>query len=142
MGDGQQQDAEHGRRPFLMADITFTMPRTWLLNANDRQHWRAKATKVRRLRDTATFQARAAHLPHMDRAHITITITWRTDRRRDPANWADTHKALIDGLVDARVLPDDDSHHVLGPDPRAAVDPTLDGKTVRITIQLDPWEES
>lgn len=34
-------------------------------------------------------------------------------RRRDPHNWSPTEKALVDGLVDAGVWPDDDERHVL-----------------------------
>lgn len=34
-------------------------------------------------------------------------------KRRDPHNWAPTEKALVDGLVDAGVWPDDDERHVL-----------------------------
>jgi hypothetical protein len=39
-------------------------------------------------------------------------------RRRDPANWAPTAKAVIDGLVDAKVFTDDDHKHLIGPDMR------------------------
>lgn len=120
--------------------VEFDCYRTWLLNANDRSHWARKAADTKRLRQLAWAAARGAHIPPMDRARCTVTITWRTDRRRDPANLYPSVKAWIDGIVDAHILPDDDQHHLEGPDMRANVDPTLDPKHVHITITLDPWE--
>ena len=34
-------------------------------------------------------------------------------RKRDPHNWVPSFKAMIDGVVDAKVLPDDDATHLL-----------------------------
>lgn len=39
-------------------------------------------------------------------------------RRRDPANWYPSFKALLDGLVDQGVLQDDDHTRLVGPDMR------------------------
>lgn len=53
------------------------------------------------------------------RAHITVTIRFPDKRRRDVSNlYPYVAKPLVDGLVDARVIPDDDDLHVIGPDLR------------------------
>lgn len=57
----------------------------------------------------------------LDLVHVTAYIRWRDRRRRDPANWYPSVKALIDGFTDAGVWPDDDSGHVIGPDMRAGL---------------------
>jgi crossover junction endodeoxyribonuclease RusA len=92
-----------------------------LLNANRsrRQHWSAVRRTARDIRQAAFLAARSQHIPLLDRAHVVYVIhpTPQT-RRRDPSNWAETGKAAVDGLVDAGVFPDDDSEHVIGPDPR------------------------
>jgi len=48
----------------------------------------------------------------MGRAEITVEYQPYDKRRRDPDNYAATGKPLIDGLVAAGVLPDDDGKHV------------------------------
>ena len=53
------------------------------------------------------------------RPHITVTIRFPDKRRRDVSNlYPYVAKPLVDGLVDARVIPDDDDLHVIGPDLR------------------------
>lgn len=93
-----------------------------LPTANGREHWRRRAKLTRFWREYAHIRARSelnlGRWQPVERAHITITIDWPDQRRRDPANWAPTAKAIVDGLVDAGVLPDDDHRHVTGPDLR------------------------
>lgn len=90
-----------------------------LPNANQRLHHLQKARLVRALREAAFLAARAANAPTLQRAHVFYTVHPDTARRRrDPGNWAPAAKAAIDGLVDAGVLPDDNSTRLLGPDPR------------------------
>lgn len=43
---------------------------------------------------------------------MTAVIGYPTSTRADPANAAPTVKAIIDGLVDARVWDDDDHRHI------------------------------
>ncbi|MGA5670012.1 hypothetical protein ACPCTG_31595 [Streptomyces pseudogriseolus] len=108
-------------------------PRSWrialpeglkLLNENQtrRMHWHAKSDLAAAIRAAATYAARQAlcdGMPPMQRAHIFYVIhPGPRVTRRDPANWAQSAKAAIDGLVDAGVLPDDDSTRCLGGDPR------------------------
>ncbi|MFF8544767.1 hypothetical protein ACF060_31275 [Streptomyces werraensis] len=95
-----------------------------LLNENQtrRMHWHAKSDIAAAIRAAATYAARQAlrdGMPPMQRAHIFYVIhPGPRVTRRDPANWAQSAKAAIDGLVDAGVLPDDDSTRCLGGDPR------------------------
>lgn len=92
---------------------------TFLLNDNQRLHHRRKAEYIDLIRRASGFAARAAKLPTLQRIHVFYVIHPKPGlRRRDPGNWSPTAKAAIDGLVDAGVVPDDNSERVLGGDPR------------------------
>lgn len=85
---------------------------------NDRLHWRAVARHKHDWR-TATATAALALGPPSAR-HCTglhycrISYPVRAlGTRRDPHNWVLTSKWIIDGLVDAGVLTDDDSTHLI-----------------------------
>jgi crossover junction endodeoxyribonuclease RusA len=86
-----------------------------LLNANDRLHHMAKYRITKQLRADAFLLAKAAKIPHLERARIDCTYEPPDQRRRDAANWQDAAKPLVDGLVDARVLDDDDHTRLEGP---------------------------
>ena len=71
--------------------------------------------------------------------------TLRMQARRDLHNYMPTLKALVDGLVDAGLLPDDDARHLQGPDMR--LDPRHTHKrmgipmcSIRFTVM--PYEEN
>ncbi|MEY2232065.1 MULTISPECIES: hypothetical protein [unclassified Streptomyces] len=87
-----------------------------LLNANDRLHHHERARKTRALRQAARFASRG--LPKLDRVHVIGVFHPQDRRRRDPANWYPTFKALLDGLVDQGVIQDDDHTRLVGPDMR------------------------
>lgn len=84
---------------------------TPLLRDNDRLHWADKARKTRQLRGYANMLARKHKVPQLDRARIVLHWQPATVRRRDQLSIAPTLKPLVDGLIDALVLPDDDSEH-------------------------------
>jgi hypothetical protein len=88
-------------------------------NAQHHWHWTRKARAARTIRNAAGWAARAADIPTLDRAHITYIIHIGSRRRFDPHNWNPSAKAAIDGIVDAGVLADDDSTHLLGLEARA-----------------------
>lgn len=93
-------------------------PGEWI-SANGRLHWAARARRTRRLRGRACWLARHHRLaPAGVQARVIATITYPRPGRADPANSAPTVKAIVDGLTDAGVWPDDDSRHVIGPDYR------------------------
>lgn len=87
-------------------------------SANDRDHWRVKAAKVRDIRLAAMLLvvgefARDSDGPERtiavpDRIAVGLTYVPRDKRRRDPDNLVvPLFKALCDGIVDAGVVPDD-----------------------------------
>lgn len=105
----------------MSGPIVVTVPgnRAMLLSANDRHHWRKKAERTRYWRQLAAVCVHAAQVEQLTgRVHITVTFAWPDRRRRDVGNLAPTVKAIVDGLVDGGLLPDDDDKHVLGPDIR------------------------
>jgi crossover junction endodeoxyribonuclease RusA len=123
-----------------------TRPQSWrlalpaktkLINANHNLHFRRKAELIKVIRNAAWTMARHSNIPALQRAHIYFVIhpDLRASRR-DPGNWAPTAKAAVDGLVDAGVLPDDDSTRLLGPDPRIG-DPVKGSQFVLWITDLD-----
>ncbi|GAA5132382.1 RusA family crossover junction endodeoxyribonuclease [Pseudonocardia adelaidensis] len=86
--------------------------RTPPLSLNGRMHHMARARLVREVRETAGWLAQAARIPRAERVRVELRYTPRTRCRRDADNLVPTFKALVDGLVDAGVVPDDDDAHV------------------------------
>ena len=112
------------------ADLELVLPleaTNLLLSENGRGHWRERARLSRYWRTLTQIEARSlinrGTWPRLQRAHITVTISWPDRIRRDPANYTLTAKPIVDGLVDAGLLPDDDHEHVTGPDMRRARGP-------------------
>lgn len=89
-----------------------------LMNSNHRPTIPQRARLTAELRKAGKIAARKAKVPHLERAYITCYLRPTTRGRRDPGNWYPSAKAALDGVVDAGVLDDDDSTHVLGPDMR------------------------
>ena len=88
--------------------ISYRVPSQILVSANDRLGWREKAARTKQLRSAGFWTARAAKQPPMKRVDLLIIVHWpELARRRDRLNLAPTLKALVDGYVDAGVLPDD-----------------------------------
>lgn len=115
------------------AELWIPAPTEWL-NANQRLHWAAKAKRTRIWRQAACAHAKSHHLPTFgNRVHVTITITKPTRRRYDVHNLLPTAKAVIDGLVDYGLIPDDDNAHLIGPDLRAADETGPAAITITIT---------
>lgn len=91
--------------------------REWI-TANQRLFWRVRSQRTKAWRSHAADRARENEIPHLRRALIIAELRFADDRRRDPANWAPTAKACVDGLVDAGVFEDDSYRFVTGPDMR------------------------
>ena len=112
-------------------------PRTVLLTSNDRLNVHERAARIKALRHTGWAMARACKIPPLERAHIFYVLHPDTKtRRRDPGDWAPSAKAAVDGLVDARVLPDDNHERLLGPDPRIGM-PVPGSQLVLVVTDLD-----
>lgn len=88
------------------------------IQANERTTWHVKARKTRQWRDVTAWRCRKLGYSFYGGAHVLCELRFSTNRRRDPANWAPTAKAVMDGLVDAGVFPDDNHRYVTGPDMR------------------------
>lgn len=98
--------------------VSFERPAP-LLNMNDRQGWRAKAARVKLWRQAAAWAAVAAKVqPRTGRTLVKVTLPIRTtNTRRDPSNFAPCVKAIVDGLTDAGVWPDDHAGWVVTQEP-------------------------
>lgn len=120
--------------------MTIALRRSEILTANQRLHWAAKARTVSNLRAVGATEAIEQRVPVMDRAHLTVWVSWPDRRRRDVSNLAPSIKALVDGVVqDAQRLPDDDDRHLIGPDMRVTNGPSgLDRGVVLLRFE---WEE-
>lgn len=107
-----------------------------LISANGRLHFRKRAELTKKWRglagETAALYANTGFAERHDRAHITVTIRFATNHRRDVGNYYPTAKAIVDGLVDAGVLPDDDDRHLIGPDLRRE----YPNGTPRVTVHI------
>jgi hypothetical protein len=110
-----------------------------LVSANQRihHHQRAKICAHWRQLAAATVHAEYGHADAGESwyptAHITLYIRFPDRRRHDIGNlYPYVAKPIIDGLVDARLIPDDDDTHLVGPDMRR--DP--DKGPHRITIHI------
>lgn len=86
-----------------------------VLNENDRRHWARKSPHVRAIRQVAHQTAVVTRAPHLQRARLVVTLAYPDRKRRDRHNYTPTIKPIIDGLIDAGVLPDDDDTHLDGP---------------------------
>lgn len=92
-----------------------------MLNANARSHWAVTSDLTKTWRRATYWYARQAMGTKPVRfahAHVQILIGFTDNRRRDISNWAPTAKAVVDGIVDAGVLVDDDDAHMTGPELR------------------------
>lgn len=116
----------------------------WLrppLSANDRWPHRAVEYRVQQEVKTAAWAlAKAKKLPRLHA--ILIELVWypADNRRRDGDNIAPTLKYLTDGLVAAKVLPDDNSERVLKSSTRVVIarnDPYDSGKPRLMLVITD-----
>lgn len=86
------------------------------MSMNDRMHHyeRDRRNKVwlQLARDAA------ANVPALDWARVLVFYRFPTAHRRDVHNLMPTSKAIVDGLVKAGVLPDDQDEYLVGPDNR------------------------
>ena len=123
----------------------FELPQADMLSLNGRADRRTLSPRIRTLRLQARVMARAARCPSLERARLVAWVRFPDGRRRDLHNYMPTLKALVDGLVDAGLLPDDDSRHLQGPDLR--LDPRHAGKRMGIPMcsirfAVMPYEEN
>lgn len=117
----------------MIASIEFPQPAP-LMSMNDRPHWAAKARAVRTWRAAACVAADASPHRLLPPALVELHLPVADRRRRDPMNYAPTMKAVVDGLVDAGVWPDDTPAFVRTLEPTLYVAKRGEAKTVRVVI--------
>lgn len=94
------------------------LTRSKLITANDKPHWATRARLTKQIRQWGYLLGREGEgvarlgLTH---ARVEIEFAYPDRRRRDRSNLAPTVKALMDGLIDAELLPDDADRFLDGP---------------------------
>lgn len=84
------------------------------LSMNDRDHWAKKAKKVRNVRQTTAWLAKAANLGRHELVRVQLHYRPATRRNRDSDNIAATYKPCVDGVcLDAGLVADDTDEHVV-----------------------------
>lgn len=121
--------------------IKLLIPAACMLNANHREHWAPKGEKVKTVRALARYAAqlsKAEPVPGKVRVLVTFYYPPKTRRPHDEGNLHPTAKALVDGLTDAGLWPDDSAEWVEGPDVRIALNRNpLAGKVLAV-VTLEP----
>lgn len=79
---------------------------------NNRRDKRWDGPMIRRWREDAANIARFMNVPALDKPTVRLHFYPGDRRRRDRINLALVHKAVVDGLVDAGVILDDDPEHL------------------------------
>jgi crossover junction endodeoxyribonuclease RusA len=103
--------------------ITFDRPAP-LMSMNERLHW-SKQRRHARLWRAAACWATIHQVPvqrviarRLPPCTVTVVLPVHDRRRRDPHNYFPVVKAVIDGLVDAGLWPDDTPEWVTTTEPR------------------------
>lgn len=106
-------------------ELTINAPCDWI-NANQRDHFHDRRRRTSAWREAANGAVRMAAFHEGIRSpafttpvHIVCTVHKTRAGRWDAGNLYPTAKAIVDGLVDAGVIPDDSNEWVTGPDMRA-----------------------
>lgn len=105
-------------RTLVWESRSIPLTRSKLLSANDKMHWAARSRITKQLRQWGYLLGRegegVARLG-LTRARVEVEFAYPDRRRRDRSNLAPTVKAIMDGLIDAGLLPDDADRFLDGP---------------------------
>ena len=84
-------------------------------NAAHRMHYRKVSSIRKQYREAGFWLAKRAKIPALETARFEVWGSYPDHRSLpDPSALAPAFKGVLDGMVDARVLPDDKGEHVLG----------------------------
>lgn len=118
---------------------TYSMPLSFKkppLTANMRfRHWSQERRIVKAIRHESGLRARAMKLPASEHIKVQLYYRPRDVRRRDASNLMPTQKALVDGLVDAGVIPDDTPEFITETIPILV--PKIQGKNGRMWFDIE-----
>ena len=112
------------------ATITLPFLPPVALSPNARVHWSVKAKATRMMKEATYVLAKSQQLPAFTKARLHITFVIKAHRRRDADNWLAMMKGAIDGLVEAKVLPDDSAEFVSYATPTFVVDKVRSPRTI------------
>lgn len=117
------------------------LPVAELVNSNSREHWSRKAKKRAAMRALTARTVTDAGLPSIaPPVRIAVRFLWPDSRKRDVDNYE--CKGLIDGVVDAGIIPDDNDEVVAGGVLRLpSKDRSGVAKTVRLHVSVETVEE-
>lgn len=104
------------------------------LNLNQRMHWTQRAKITKAVRHEVMVRCRAARIPKAK--HVTVQLVYRPRdrRRRDASNLTATHKPIMDGIVDAGIIPDDTPAYVTEHMPR--IEPPVKGEPAKCWVEI------
>lgn len=90
-------------------------------------------------KEAAWATALAAGVKELGRSEVIVTLPFRTNHRRDPHNYVGTVvKSIVDGLVAAKVWPDDNPEFVTVAEPVCVVIPK--DSVLRCVVTIKPKE--
>lgn len=96
-----------------MTELIVDVPDNEYLSANDRLHWRPERQRKIALRNRGKTLAQSQKLKVPTPCLVVVEVGLRTNGRADPDNSAPTVKCLIDGIVSAGAIEDDNSDHIV-----------------------------
>lgn len=119
------------------AELTILAPARLLTTNRARSmHWSYRAANAKSWRVAAKIEALAQRVPRFTRATVCFEVTQARGVLADADGHQPVLKAVLDGLVDACVLPDDDPVHVHTISRLAPVKGERDAVTVRLVGEL------
>ena len=84
----------------------------WSLNQERQKHWAWRNAKVEEWKDAFYWLAKDARVPTCERIAVTVDVQM-PGVVQDICNAYPAAKAAVDGLVAARVIPDDTPEHLV-----------------------------
>lgn len=112
--------------------LSFSAPtEPWSINMERTKHWSWRSKRVKAWRLRTFHEAREMGLGPMPAATVSVTLPFDRRARRDPSNYLPAVKAIVDGLVDGGIWPDDTPEYVSVAEPTLAVGGPV---KVRITV--------
>jgi len=102
-----------------------------------KSHYAKYSTEKKEYTEEVAWLAKQARLPKFEKAYLVITW-YEPDHRRDPDNIMAGQKFILDGLVQAGVLPNDSQKYVRGIVHRFKVD----RKNPRVEVEIVDVEKN
>jgi len=104
----------------------------WSINAERSMHWAKRSRLVKAWRECSHVECVAAKLGPQPPSVVTVTLPFARNARRDPMNYFTVVKAIVDGLVDAGLWPDDTNDYV------TVTQPILSRGTAEVVVTITP----